>query len=465
MISPPDSTPEKTAPNLHSVLIVTDNTLEARHVVGHLLSIGYDTQTVVFDGNEFDEVPKMTPSAILCLFTDYIELLHEITGDIRKLFSTKACPVIAALSRPGNLNNELFDSVIFPPAHPSQIANRVNSLIRLQEMEREINLRTETLSLDFDIQHKLSENQLNKPYKILFIGKASPEFIVIVNALQKRRVEVIAAFTSFSAFDYLHEGAFDAVVMNVLEGSEPALTITSTMRRNSKLYHIPTLFLVDETTFSEHSAAFESGAKDIISAEASAQEISGRIMELANYHRIHTQLKQEFDALGGELCTDSLSGLFNSTFFEKHIARVCTYYQSTDIPVSLIIVKTSLAESIDIATDKIDRANIQIGGILKNLVRMQDIVARLEPNIYIIAIPGMPHDRIGGVIDRISGIVDCAAFETGLTSPRAFSMSLETATVELMSHETSDMLMGRLMAKLSTESRTLTPTTFEPNAA
>jgi len=442
MISLPDSTPEKTAPNLHSVLIVTDNTLEARHVVGHLLSIGYDTQTVVFDGNEFDEVPKMTPSAILCLFTDYIELLHEITGDIRKLFSTKACPVIAALSRPGNLNNELFDSVIFPPAHPSQIANRVNSLIRLQEMEREINLRTETLSLDFDIQHKLSENQLNKPYKILFIGKASPEFIVIVNALQKRRVEVIAAFT------------FDAVVMNVLEGSEPALTITSTMRRNSKLYHIPTLFLVDETTFSEHSAAFESGAKDIISAEASAQEISGRIMELANYHRIHTQLN-----------TDSLSGLFNSTFFEKHIARVCTYYQSTDIPVSLIIVKTSLAESIDIATDKIDRANIQIGGILKNLVRMQDIVARLEPNIYIIAIPGMPHDRIGGVIDRISGIVDCAAFETGLTSPRAFSMSLETATVELMSHETSDMLMGRLMAKLSTESRTLTPTTFEPNAA
>ena len=118
-------------------------------------------------------------------------------------------------------------------------------MIRLGQMEREIVRRVDTLREDFNIDYELSDEALRNPFRILFIGKATPDFMVIINALQKKNVEVVAAFTSFSAFDFLHERAFDAVVMNALEQSEPALTISETMRRNAKLFHVPTLFLVN----------------------------------------------------------------------------------------------------------------------------------------------------------------------------------------------------------------------------
>jgi len=455
-----DSLSTQSDSKLHSVLIATDNSTQAKTIITHLQTIGYRTHIVIFDGTKLEDIPRIAPAATLCVFTDYIEKLPHITSIIRKQFSDRPNPIIAALSRSGGIDTNLFDSVIFPPAHSSQIANRVDSMIRLQDMEREINLRTDTLSEDFNIHHELNETALDKPYRILFIGKASPDFMVIVNALQKRHVEIVAAFTSFSAFDYLHEGDFDAVVMNALEGSEPALTITSTMRRNSRLYHVPTLFLVNEDEFQDHDISFKSGAKDIISTHASEQEIAGRILELANYRRIHSQLKQEFDTLGGEACMDVPSGTFNSAFFEKHIVRICSFYQSTNIPVSMVVVRTKPDIDTDLPSDKVERANAQIGGILKNLVRMQDIVARIEDNLYIMAILGLPYERIDTIIERISGIVDCAAFETGLEVPKSFSMTIETANVELMSHETSDMVTGRLYGKLTNEAYEVQPRPF-----
>ena len=296
----------------HFVLIVTDNLEISVNVAKELHRIGHHTKLALFDGETLGELPATAPSATLFVFSDYIEHLNELTQNIRDTFPRSNQPIIAMINRIGDLKNNTFDSVLFAPAHPSQISTRVNSMIRLQEMEREITLRTQTLAEDFDITHTLNEADLDKSYRILFIGEASPEFMAIINALQKRRVEVVAAFTSFSAFDFLHESSFDAVVMNALKEPEPALTIASTMLRNSKLYHVPTLLLIDEAKFDYKEKAFKSGIKDIIPHDSDDVEIAGRIMELANYHRIHSQLKSEFNLIGGEACSDISSGTFLS---------------------------------------------------------------------------------------------------------------------------------------------------------
>ena len=122
--------------------------------------------------------------------------------------------------------------------HASQIANRVNAMIRLGVMEAEIIRRQKTLLEDFGQTPELGDLSPDRKFRVLFIGKATPSFMVIVNAMQDKGVEVTAAFTSFSAFDYLHGEPFDAVVMNALEHSEPAFSISEAMRRNSKLYHL-----------------------------------------------------------------------------------------------------------------------------------------------------------------------------------------------------------------------------------
>lgn len=433
------------------VLIATDNVHESSYIGEALEKQGYEIQFCEFDGRMLKGTPVTAPSAVLLVFSDYIEKTPVIINALKKHFAPKDIPFIGALTRQGDIDTSLYDSVIFPPAHITQIANRVSSMIRLSQMEREIIRRVETLREDFGIDYELSDKALRNPFRILFIGKATPDFMVIINALQKKNVEVVAAFTSFSAFDFLHERSFDAVVMNALNQSEPALTISETMRRNAKLFHVPTLFLVNPDTFKDHELAYQKGARDIISSHAETEEISGRILELANYHRIHDQLKHEFSNIGGDECLDIPSGVFNAAFFSAHMQRVCESMQKTGEPISLMAIRVRPNAHFDVSKKKISNAIAQVGTILKSLVRMQDIIARVDDDVFMIAFPGQERQSILPVIDRISTIVECAAFESGDTEKGAFTMSLEATTVEQMNHDGSKAFIAAAMSELTGE--------------
>ena len=430
-----------------TVLIATDNMNEASYIAEALEVQGYNAIFCEFDGQTLKDTPIKAPEAILIVFTDYIEKSPAIIKALKKHFAPHNPAIIGALMRDGNIDHSAFDSVIFPPAHITQIANRVNSLIRLGQMEREINRRSLTLNEDFDVDYQLEEVSLHKSFRILFIGKATPDFMVIINALQKKNVEVVAAFTSFSAFDYLHEGSFDAVVMNALEQSEPALTISETMRRNAKLYHVPTLFLINSETFKDHELAYKKGARDIISTQSDTQEISGRILELANYHRIHNHLKSEFDSIS-ENCVDTEANVFNEAFLRSHLKRVTTELSLSNDPLSLIAIKAQPNSLFDIPADKVSAAMAQIGQMLKNLVRMQDITARLSEDVFMIAFPEQNIESVRSVIERIEGIVDCAAFDSGNAEDGAFTITLKTSIVEFIGHESSDELISHALAEL-----------------
>ena len=434
-----------------SVLIATDNIHKSKYVGEALKKQGYDIQFCEFDGRTLKGTPIIAPSAVLCLFTDYIEDTPKIIIALKKHFAPKDVPFIGALTRQGNIETSIFDSVLFPPAHVTQIANRVSSMIRLSQMEREIIRRVDTLREDFNIDYELSDEALRNPFRVLFIGKATPDFMVIINALQKKNVEVVAAFTSFSAFDFLHERTFDAVVMNALNQSEPALTISETMRRNAKLFHVPTLFLVNPETFKDQELAYRKGARDIISSRADTEEISGRILELANYHRIHSQLKREFGSVGGQDCLDVETGVFNEAFFCAHLCRICETMRAAQEPISLMAIRVRPNAHFEVSEAKITEAIAQVGAMLKSLVRMQDVTARLERDVFMIAFPEQDRASLTPVLERITSIVDSAAFESGDTEKGALTISLEAVIVEQMDHENSEFLIGSAMSELTGE--------------
>ena len=443
---------ESSVPSKHfplDVLIATDNAEEAASIAKVLKDEGYGVKFSIYDGQTLKAIPVKAPAAVICVFTDFIEACPSIVKALKRHFAPKDIPFIGALARHGDIKLDVFDSVIFPPAHIKQIATRVSSMIRLSQMEREIERRVETLDKDFGIEHELVQSPQNIPFRVLFVGKATPEFMVVINALQNKNVEVIAAFTSFSAFDYLHDNSFNAVVMNALEQSEPALTISETMQRNARLYHVPTLFLVNEEHFKDHALAYDKGARDIISASSDTEEISGRILELANYHRIHEQLKSEFSMLGGESCVDAPSGNFNAAFFRAHMRRVTNALKPKKEPLTLIAIKAVPAASQNIDERKLSEAFGTIGQMLKSLVRMQDVTARMSEDTFLIAFPEQGESAALVVVERISGIVDCAAFDSGDDANSPFTVTLETSVITMQEDDDSESLIKNALNKVT----------------
>lgn len=422
----------KTRSRKTRVLIVSDHPIQSRDVAKRLRGLDLDVQLCLFDGHTLTSIPNQVPDAVLCHLVDYAEHGPKLARVIRAHYKTRQIPIIGAMSRPFPDASVGFDSTLFTPMHPSQIANRVNAMIRLGVMDGEISRRLETLGEDFGQTPDIGDLSPDKKFRVLFIGKASPSFMVIINALQDRGVEVTAAFTSFSAFDYLHGDPFDAVVMNALEQSEPAFSISETMRRNSRLYHTPTLFLVNGHTFKDYDGAYERGARDIIDSDADSDEIGGRILELANYHRIHEQMKSDFLNLAVDAAVDPSSTAYSQVFLRAHLPRTLRDAAKANLPVTLIGLKLTSSSTDDVTAEAIDSAYKQTAELINNLVRMQDVVCRWDRDTFVLAFFDTDAPQAKIILARIRSLLDCTVYDSNKLKGGALSVSAQSVITEIL---------------------------------
>src|SRR5690606_35844041 len=97
-----------------------------------------------------------------------------------------------------SLGGDLADAdlVMTPPAHPVQLALRLESLVRAAVSAEEFGLRRTT----FDENGvRLALNEPDGPRRILAVGDPDPRFLALSNLLSARGVEMTAAFTPYTA--------------------------------------------------------------------------------------------------------------------------------------------------------------------------------------------------------------------------------------------------------------------------
>ncbi len=412
-----------------SVLLLSNSSDTMQPISEAFEARGFNAIFSGFNVQELSQLPTIAPNVIVISVNNESPNLEPIIARIKSHYIGIGIPVLALLESTPPMKISYIDSILLAPSHPVQIVLRAIALMRLAVMEQEIGLRLETLENNFRASPSLPRREHKKRFDILFIGKASPEFMVIINALQKENVSVTAAFTSFTAFDYLYEKTFDAIVMNGLSSTEPAYSVIETMRKNAKLYHVPAMLLIDSKTFADHDAAYSLGINDVIDADSQLSDISSRILEQANFHRTHKNLKDDFSTIGGEACIDQSTGLFNRAFFNAHVSRMFKLYNRLNMPISLCLIRVRYDKQIAANSPDLEPAYGQIGVMIKNLVRLQDTSARLDSNLFAIAFPGQTTEQLRVVAERISSILKCATltdFETGQKLELSLDITLNT---------------------------------------
>ncbi len=166
---------------------------------------------------------------------------------------------------PNQEGQEAFDLTLAPPTYPVQIALRLESLLRTAVSDEEFELRTQTFA---DRGRRLDLPEVRGDgFHILAVGEPAPQFLALSNALGRGGADVVGAFTAYTAFDYLHERSFDAVVLWGGENQSEALSIASGMRRNTRLYHLPALLYLKEGSQVTHTEAYGKGVSDVASPE------------------------------------------------------------------------------------------------------------------------------------------------------------------------------------------------------
>lgn len=377
----------------------------------------------------------------ILLFADQIDALTPV---IERINASNARHMPRLAIADGTDIPEGLDAWLRPPAAANQIASRLRALVRLKVMEDIVRRRRAAAEVfgHTDIE---SPDETGRP-TVLFVGEATTRFLDLRHALARADADVVAAFSSYSAFDYLHERAFDAVVLNATTRQEMAFTISSAMRRNARLYHTPVLLLSRSNRQEEADEAFARGVSDILPWDADETEIRERVLRLASERQRRRRARTRLDACRAPKTLDADSGLFKARFGIAHLQDLLNAGEKAHRPTGLVLMQLG-APSEAQSDAAIRSARIQFASMLRHLLRAEDCPVAMSGDLYAAILPSTHLDGADSVAERIRAIAECTAFE-GDDPLKAFRLTVETGTAEARGAETAEALIERTQRQL-----------------
>ena len=328
-----------------------------------------------------------------------------------------------------------FDLALPLPAHPAQAALRLEALVRASVAEEEVELRAQTFA---EHGRPLARSEADhSPLRLLAIGEPAPRFLALSKVAAEAGAVVTGAFTPYTAFDYLHERAFDAVVLWAGETHAEALSIASGMRRNTRLYHIPTLLCVREGASIDPGQAFDRGLSDVLGPEVSAETAAERALSLARTCRRETVVRRALEETRASGLMDGDTGLFTRALFASHLARTAAACEARRRALSVAILR--VVDRPDLAEARregwLDRAMPQIGSMVGRLVRAHDTAARLSPDLFALLMPHATRPAAPAAAERIAAVIACTAFDAGRErGPFTIDLDVGVATLRPGEH-------------------------------
>jgi two-component system cell cycle response regulator PopA len=363
-------------------------------------------------------------------------------------FWTGHWPIIV-ISKTSLEKHDRIDSWLRLPAPAVQVAARIRALFRLYSMEKIAQRRAEVTAL-YGARGLPAERVETTPC-VLYVGDASPRFMSLEYALRQADTDIVAAFSSYSAFDYLHERSFDAVVLNALDKQDTAFTISSAMRRNARLYHTPVLLLSDLAATGDAGEAFARGVSDILPADADEQEIQERILSLASERRRRREAKAALEACRDPRTLDVDTGLFNSSFVTSHVQDLLNSAALDNTSFAMLVLNVCVPDGADRPDDiSAEKARRQFAAMLRHLLRTEDAAARIDEARFIAVLPNTDREGVENVATRVSAIAECTAFESD-DPLRPFRLSVMATSVETQGEETAEALIERALRTLRSQ--------------
>lgn len=339
----------------------------------------------------------------------------------------------------------IFDLVMSGAGHPAQIRLRLESLMRGAVAEEEIALRAATFGARG--VHLEPDEPDATPLRVLAAGPPDRRVLALSNALEALDCEVVAAPTPYTAFDYLHERAFDAAVLWSGPDRAPAQSIAAGMRRNTRLQQIPVVLYLSGEDPVDLTDLYGRGFADVAEATVPESETAARIVALARTYREHQAVRRALEAARSSGLTDPATGLFTDDLFAAHLGRVVEAALTRRRPISVCVLRVSQNQELRQAREGgwLTRALPQIGAMISRLIRVEDTAARLSPEVFALALPATDAVEARLVADRIAAVVGCTAFDAG-PGVRPFTVAFDVGVAEHRGQEGPGALLERASA-------------------
>jgi two-component system cell cycle response regulator PopA len=377
----------------------------------------------------------------------YGEAAESLARTVKEASGPRRLPIIAIGQPQLESEASVYDLTLAAPLHPAQAAFRLETLVRTATAQEELELRMATFA---ERGATLDPGEPGEtPWRVLAVGEPAPRFLALSNALTQHGAAVVGAFTAYTAFDYLHEQPFEAVVLWGGDNEAEALSIAAGMRRNTRLYHIPAVLYLRSDGGVTLSEVFHRGVSDVTTYDTPDQETADRVIELARAYRRQVAIRKALNRARSSGLMDAATGLFTRDLFAAHLARLTKSAQERNRALSVCVLR--LTERPELKTLRaegwVDKAVPQIGSMIGRLVRAEDTAARLGPETFALALPATPLAAARAAAERISAVIGCTAFDAGEGRP-PFVVEFDIGVAQVEPDETAGRALERAAARL-----------------
>ena len=313
---------------------------------------------------------------------------------------------------------------------PETIGRRINRVFRDGVLSAEVVARARTAE-SLNLAPPLVTTDYNQPASVLFVGCPTPSFLALQRAMQTWGGRMGATFTSFSAFDHVHDDQFDALVLFGGDDAGPALSLIAALRRNSSLHDMPAYFLGESED--DRALALERGVDEAMQPRFEAPKAALWLIEDIRRARLRRALMRALDA--PIAAPDEAFA-----FFGRHLAGLAQTHHDRGRPLSLAVLE---ANSAAIGAPAWRKGFDDILNLTSRLTRASDSVAPIDGQRIVLAFPSTYSGGAAAALQRVVSVCECTAFAAGdgLGAP----VRLSYRVAELSPGESGAGLLSRAM--------------------
>lgn len=397
------------------VLVINNDSVEAEALTRKLHAQGYESVPHKDKVDALDQVRAAKPDVVIIASNDSTGSSLNLTRALKGRSETAGVPVI--LITPSDSESARAeglragaDACLPFPYHDLQLFGRIESLARLGTMQEELRRRSNTAA-KYGLQTGVNISPvsvLRDDANFLLVGEAREHFEQMELALSSMGT-LTHAQSPATGMNYLERRHYDAILLNIQRGQEIAFfQFVADVRRNSRLFNIPIVCMMDASPACDAAAPYAAGAADVFLHPINIGDFSARVEVLVRQQRYRDSLITIYRQARDVSVCDALTGLYSHGFMMEHLCELVadSHTQNRSLAVS-IFTFDNLTDINNLygysVGDKILR---QVGIVVSNLVRGEDLSARFSGRRIVLVMPEtrlVPGElvahRIGSVIN------------------------------------------------------------------
>ena len=337
------------------------------------------------------------------------------------------------------------DDVLYSPLSASELVSRIDALHRLTTMQTELTRRIATAGrFGLNLEEIVPETDSNDSNLLVVGGQQT--FAELSSALSGHAVLVCAENTN-TATTYLARRKFDAVVSTL--PAADSMEFAKQVRRDPAFANIPLIVFGERRETEKSEELYDAGITEILTVGFPAGILSTRVQALVREYRFRERMSAVYRNELRQATCDALTGLYSRGFVMEHLQSLVDDAERWSDSLSIATVKIANIAAINAQHGYAcgDLVIRQVGGIIGQLVRGEDLVARWDGTCFAVVFVATEKKAATRAIARLQAIVSASRFASAeIDEP--ISAELSVGCAEFKSGDTPESLVARALDEI-----------------